>query len=258
MAINKDLRVKILKMIYNSKEGHLPSAFSIIDIINNIYSYHLRNIKKKKITKRDIFILSKGHGAAALYAVLNKFNFISKTIINNYAKKDSILGGHPDSTKIEGVDFSTGSLGHGFPAAVGLAAALKILNSNYKVYCLIGDGECNEGTIWESALIASNLKLDNLCCIIDNNKSSQEILPLPNLQKQFQSFGWYSINCDGHINKSLNKSINIFKKNKIKPTVIVAKTTKGKGVSFIENNPIWHHKIPTSEEFNLCLKELNK
>jgi transketolase len=258
MAINKDLRVKILKMIYNSKEGHLPSAFSIIDIINNIYSYHLRNIKKKKITKRDIFILSKGHGAAALYAVLNKFNFISKTIINNYAKKDSILGGHPDSTKIEGVDFSTGSLGHGFPAAVGLAAALKILNSNYKVYCLIGDGECNEGTIWESALIASNLKLDNLCCIIDNNKSSQEILPLPNLQKQFQSFGWYSINCDGHINKSLNKSINIFKKNKIKPTVIVAKTTKGKGVRFIENNPIWHHKIPTSEEFNLCLKELNK
>ena len=189
---------------------------------------------------------------------MNKFNFISKTIINNYAKKDSILGGHPDSTKIEGVDFSTGSLGHGFPAAVGLAAALKILNSNYKVYCLIGDGECNEGTIWESALIASNLKLDNLCCIIDNNKSSQEILPLPNLQKQFQSFGWYSINCDGHINKSLNKSINIFKKNKIKPTVIVAKTTKGKGVSFIENNPIWHHKIPTSEEFNLCLKELNK
>ena len=102
------------------------------------------------------------------------------------------------------------------------------------------------------------MKLDNLCCIIDNNKSSQEILPLPNLQKQFQSFGWHSINCDGHINKSLNKSINIFKKNKIKPTVIVAKTTKGKGVSFIENNPIWHHKIPTSEEFNLCLKELNK
>ena len=258
MVINKDLRVKILKMIFNSKEGHLPSSFSIIDIINNIYSYHLRNIKKKKITERDIFILSKGHGGAALYAVLYKFNFISKTIINNYAKKDSILGGHPDSTKIEGVDFSTGSLGHGFPAAVGLAAALKILNSNYKVYCLIGDGECNEGTIWESALIASNLKLDNLCCIIDNNKSSQEILPLPNLQKQFQSFGWYSINCDGHINKSLNKSINIFKKNKIKPTVIVAKTTKGKGVSFIENNPIWHHKIPTSKEFNLCLKELKK
>ena len=258
MVINKDLRVKILKMIFNSKEGHLPSSFSIIDIINNIYSYHLRNIKKKKITERDIFILSKGHGGAALYAVLNKFNFISKTIINNYAKKDSILGGHPDSTKIEGVDFSTGSLGHGFPAAVGLAAALKILNSNYKVYCLIGDGECNEGTIWESALIASNLKLDNLCCIIDNNKSSQEILPLPNLQKQFQSFGWHSINCDGHINKSLNKSINIFKKNKKKPTVIVAKTTKGKGVSFIENNPIWHHKIPTSKEFNLCLKELKK
>lgn len=258
MVINKDLRIQILQMIFDAEEGHLPSSFSIIDIINNIYFYHLRNKKEKEITERDIFILSKGHGAAALYVVLNKFKFISQKNLNNYAKKDSILGGHPDSTKIKGVDFSTGSLGHGFPAAVGLAAALKILKSKYKVYCLIGDGECNEGTIWESALIATNLKLDNLCCIIDNNKSSQEILPLPNLKKQFQSFGWHSIYCDGHSNKSLNKSINIFKKKKKTPTVIVAKTIKGKGVSFIENNPMWHHKIPTSKEFNLCLKELKK
>ena len=147
MGINKELRKDIVSMIYKAKEGHLPSSLSIIDIINNIYSFHLRNIKQKKITKRDIFILSKGHGGAALYVVLKKFNFISKKKLDSYAKKNSILGGHPDSTKINGVDFSTGSLGHGFPAAVGLAAALKILRSNYNVYCLIGDGECRSISI---------------------------------------------------------------------------------------------------------------
>ncbi len=256
MGINKELRKDIVSMIYKAKEGHLPSSLSIIDIINNIYSFHLRNIKQKKITKRDIFILSKGHGGAALYVVLKKFNFISKKKLDSYAKKNSILGGHPDSTKINGVDFSTGSLGHGFPAAVGLAAALKILRSNYNVYCLIGDGECNEGTIWESALIASNLKLDNLCCIIDNNNSSKEILPLPDIKKQFQSFGWRAINSDGHSNKSLNTTISKFKNKKKKPTIIIAKTIKGKGISFIENNPKWHHKIPNHREFQMCINEL--
>lgn len=256
MAINNNLRLEIVKMIFKAKEGHLPSSLSIIDIINNIYSNHLRNLKKKEITKRDIFILSKGHGGAALYVVLKKFKFITKKTLDNYTQKKSILGGHPDSTKINGVDFSTGSLGHGFPVAVGLAAAFKILNSNYNVYCLIGDGECNEGTIWESALIASNLKLDNLCCIIDNNSSSKEILPLPNLKKQFQSFGWNTYHADGHNNKSLNKHINNFKKKTNKPTIIVAKTIKGKGISFIENNPLWHHKIPNKNELSKCKKEL--
>ena len=166
------------------------------------------------------------------------------------------MGGHPDANKINGVDFSTGSLGHGFPAAVGLAAALKILKSKYKVYCLVGDGECNEGTIWESALISANLKLDNLCCIVDDNKSSKEILPLPNLIKQFRAFGWNALSVDGHKNKDLNFAFQNFKKTENKPTVIVAKTVKGKGISFIENKPMWHHKIPNIEELKLSMKEL--
>ena len=256
MKINNDLRQDIISMIFNAKEGHLPSSFSIVDIINNLYSFHLRNIKSKKIINRDVFILSKGHGSVALYAVLKKFKFISKKDTNSYTKKNGILGGHPDANKINGVVFSTGSLGHGFPAAVGLAAALKILKSKYKVYCLVGDGECNEGTIWESALISANLKLDNLCCIVDDNKSSKEILPLPNLIKQFRAFGWNALSVDGHKNKDLNFAFQNFKKTENKPTVIVAKTVKGKGISFIENKPMWHHKIPNIEELKLSMKEL--
>ena len=141
---------------------------------------------------------------------------------------------------------------------MGLASAFKILKSKYKVYCLIGDGECNEGTIWESALIANKLKLDNLCCIIDNNKSSQEILPLPNIKKQFNSFGWNTLDADGHNNRDLNFAFKSFKKTKNKPTVIVAKTIKGKGISFIEGQPMWHHKVPNEEELKLSINELNK
>ena len=258
MKINNNLRKEILRMIYDAKEGHLPSSFSIVDIINNLYSFHLRNMKSKKISARDVFVLSKGHGCVALYVVLKKFNFIKKKDAELYTKKNGILGGHPDSNKINGVDFSTGSLGHGFPAAVGLASAFKILKSKYKVYCLIGDGECNEGTIWESALIANKLKLNNLCCIIDNNKSSQQILPLPNIKKQFNSFGWNTLAADGHNDRDLNLAFKNFKKTKNKPTVIVAKTIKGKGISFIEGKPMWHHKVPSEEELKLSINELNK
>ena len=177
--INSDLRLRIVEMICQSGEGHIPSSFSIIDIIAYIYSFVLNvNPKNPTWVERDFFILSKGHGAAALFVVLEKHGFISASDIEAYGTKLGILGGHPDSTKVPGVEACTGSLGHGMPMAVGIALGLKIQKMENRIYCLVGDGECQEGTIWEAANIASNQRLQNLTVIVDWNGSSQQLMPL--------------------------------------------------------------------------------
>ena len=245
------LRLKIVELVYKSKEGHIPSAFSIVDIIYYIY--------RKRIKKNNSkFILSKGHGALALYVVLNYFKILKTKILNLYYKNNSLIGGHPEIS-LDGVEASTGSLGHGFSTAIGIAIALKIKkNSKKKIYVLVGDGECNEGPIWESAHIAANYDLDNLICIIDNNKSSKNLLPLDNLYKKWIAFGWHVLKANGHSVKSMDNAFKKIDKKKIKkPSVIIANTIKGKGVNFMENNGKWHHKVPNKNELDKINKILN-
>ena len=258
MIHNKNLRIKIAKIVKNSGEGHIPSCFSIVDIVNFLYEKVL-NIKanQPKWQNRDYFILSKGHGAGALYTVLEKNNFISSKDLDNYGSKISILGGHPDSTKIPGVEASTGSLGHGLPTAVGVAMGLKIKNMKNKVICLVGDGECHEGTIWESANIGRNLNLGNLCVIVDWNGSASQLMPKDDLAKKWEAFGWETFQIDGHSNSDMEKlftGLNFDLKSN--PKAILAKTVKGKGVSFMEGHGKWHHKIPNDIEMEKILKEL--
>jgi transketolase len=255
-VLNKDLRQRIVDIIINSKEGHIPSAFSVVDIINYLYEKKIKLPKKNNWNKRDYFFLSKGHGCAALYVVLNKFKILSDKDLNSYGNFGSKLGGHPDMTKIFGVEASTGSLGHGLPTAVGVALGLKIKNNNNKVYCLIGDGECHEGSIWEAANLASNLHLNNLICFLDWNKSAQKLLKIENLKKKWEAFGWKSSIADGHSEKSLDKCFIKNKETTDRPRIIICKNIKGKGVSFIEDNPVWHHKIPNNEEYKIIKKEL--
>jgi len=258
MILNKDLRIEIVKMISKAGEGHLPSSFSILDIINFVYTNVIR-FKKNKLNwlKRDYFILSKGHGCAALYVVLNKFGILKKKDIYNYGNRRGILGGHPDATTVPGVEASTGSLGHGFPTAIGLALGLKIQKKKNKIIILIGDGECHEGTIWESANIANNLDLGNVCAIVDWNGSAAQLMPKDDLLNKWKAFGWKTFVVDGHSNKDLRKT---FKKIKFNlngtPSVILAKTIKGKGVSFLEGHGNWHHKIPNKEEKIKIFEEL--
>ena len=257
--MNRELRKKIVHTIINGGEGHIGSAFSIVDILDAIYSNHLKfESVNPDWEGRDYFVMSKGHGAVALFVILEKFGLISQKDLNKYGKFEGILGGHPDRTKVPGVEASTGSLGHGFPYAVGIALGQMIKKRQNKVYVLIGDGEAHEGTTWESALVSHNLELNNLCCIVDFNGSAAQILPHPDMVKQWEAFGWNVIEVDGHDETALNNAFQRFNTfNTKKPTVIIAHTVKGKGVSFLESHGAWHHKIPDEKEFNNIMEELN-
>ena len=254
--LNNDLRLKIVKIVKNAREGHIPSSFSIVDILNYIYGHVLQiDPENANSVDRDYFILSKGHAAAAFFVVLNKYKFISDDILKTYGQSKSILGGHPDLTKVNGVEASTGSLGHGFPTAVGIAFGLKIKNKKNKVFSLLGDGECHEGTIWEAANIAANQKLNNLKIIVDRNKSAQQLMPIENMEDKWKAFGWNTYVFDGHDEREIS---NAFSKNfdNEKPTALIANTVKGKGLSFMEGHGKWHHKIPNDEEYLMIKKEL--
>lgn len=257
-GMNNDLRARIVEMIADAGEGHIPSAFSILDIIAVLYGKFLKfDPRRPRWEQRDYFVLSKGHGCAALYVVLERHGFIRASDLDNYGKFDGILGGHPDRTKVPGVEASTGSLGHGFPTAAGIALGLKIRKRPNRVVALLGDGECHEGTVWETALVAQNLKLDNLCCIVDLNGSAAQILPHPNLAKQWEAFGWDAIEIDGHDPRAIEGALSpFFHGERKRPCVVVAHTVKGKGVSFVEGHGVWHHKIPNAEERKSILAEL--
>ena len=246
--MTKKLISRIAELSVIGKEGHVPSALSILDIIWVIYNKIINiNLLKRRSRKRDFFILSKGHGCLAQYVVLEKKGIISKKDLNTFCKYKSNFGGHPDSNKIEGIECSTGSLGHGFPFAAGVAYGNKLLNIKSKVITLVGDGECNEGSIWETCMIASHHKLNNLICIVDKNKSSDRALKIDDLKSKFKSFGWHAVNIDGHSHKEIFKALNIKSK---KPLAIIANTVKGKGINFMENNPEWHHKNLNQDLFN--------
>jgi len=243
------LKEKILRMSFKAKEGHIPSAFSILDILWVLYD--------KILKPEDGFILSKGHGCLALYVVLAEKGIIPKEELDTFCEYDSNLGGHPDSNKVNGVLASTGSLGHGLPMAVGMAMAKKIKGEPGKVYCLVGDGECNEGTIWESAMIAVHHELSNLVCIIDNNYSSDRALDMGNLLGKFRSFGWLVQDVNGHDHISLERDLDYYSHTEgHQPMILIAYTIKGKGVKRMQNDPAWHHRTPTEVELNEMIAEL--
>ena len=250
IEIAKQIRIRILQISNIAKSSHVGSCLSIVDILVVLY--------KNFINKKNIFVLSKGHACLAYYCVLQKFGHFSNKTLNSYGKNSTILLSHV-SHKVPGVEFSTGSLGHGLPYATGRALAEKINITNNKIFVLISDGELNEGTTWESLLFASFHKLDNLIIIIDYNKIqsldfTKNILKLEPLRKKFQSFGCNVKNINGHNFIQIYKSFFV-RKNK-KPTVIIANTIKGKGVSFMENSISWHYKYPNLKELEVAIKEI--
>lgn len=251
----KELRLAIAEMVKRGGEGHIPSSFSILDIIYCLYHSGLRSANGNFVDK---FVLSKGHGAAALYVVLADLGIIDTKLIDNYGKSGSPLGGHPDRAKIPGVEANTGSLGHGMPYAVGLSLANKIQNRDERVYCLVGDGECQEGTIWEAANIATNHHLGKLVVIVDWNGSASQLQPIENLQAKWIAFGWEVKSCDGNSPEDVIKTLHSLDFDSSKPKLILAKTTKGFGVSFLEGHGQWHHKIPDDVQMSEIKAELSK
>lgn len=250
--LNKELRRQMVDMVVEGRDGHIPSAFSIIDIITYLYRDVLKfDPGKPQDPERDYFILSKGHGCLALYVNLHRHGFISDEDIALFCKKGGILGEHPDATKVPGVEASTGSLGHGLSFSVGIAMGHKIKKMNNRLFVLIGDGESHEGTVWEAAHVAANHKLKNLCVIVDWNQSGMQLLPMDDLPAKWQAFGWHTQVIDGHDERQMEEAFQaIENKNFDGPSVIVAKTTKGKGVPMLEGHGKWHHRIPNEEEYD--------
>ncbi len=257
MISNKinDLKQTILITAASSGEGHIPSSFSVLDILWVLYDRILRIDPANPFDpERDRFVLSKGHASLGLYAVLADRGFFPASELQGFGKLNSILGGHADRNKVPGIEASTGSLGHGFPIAVGRALGLKILKKKQRVFTLAGDGECNEGTIWESALLASHHKLSNLCCIVDHNHSTDRALGLGDLAAKFSSFGWKTAVIDGHDHEQIFNALS--NPDEYLPTAIIAETIKGCGCKTLENNPAWHHRSPSPDELKILLEEL--
>jgi len=251
-----DLRKIIARMVTSSGEGHIPSSYSILDILVAIYS-SITDLGQVGCEHK--FVLSKGHGCAALYVVLASRGLLDWEDINSYGTNGSRLGGHPDRNKQLPVESNSGSLGHGFPFAVGVALANKIKGSNTaKTYVLLGDGECQEGTVWESASIAVNQELGNLTAIIDWNGSAAQLQSKEYLLQKWEAFGWKTHTVDGHDIPKLKCLVEeIHNEVSTQPTVILARTIKGKGVSFLEGHGVWHHKIPSQDELLRIYEELD-
>lgn len=235
----------IVTTAYKNKDGHIPSALSILDFLDVLY---------KRMKPEDEFILSKGHGSLALYAIMLSRGEITEEEFYSFGQFDSRLGGHPSSQKLPFVKVSTGSLGHGLPFAVGVAMAKKIKKEPGLVYCLIGDGEANEGSIWESVMIAQTQRLSNLVCIMDFNKSGERAVELAYPYRKFQAFGWLGDDVDGHnrfemIERLLfvESGVDFPELNHL-PHFIQLNTIKGKGIPVMEDNPAWHHRYPKTEE----------
>ena len=257
----KNIRISILNMSLNAgaNSSHFGGALSIVEILATLFS-SVMNIDGKKLIK-DRFILSKGHACLAYYATLSEIGLIKKKDLLTFEKNNTKLLGHPVKNDKIGIDFSTGSLGMGFSSAIGVALAIKKKKKPYNVYVVLGDGECNEGSVWEGALSAPNLQLNNLNVIVDNNGfqqtgSNKDIMNLLDLKKKWESFGWHVEEVDGHNIDALNKIFSNIKKIN-KPKVIIAKTIKGKGFSFSENNNEWHHKVLSKSMYDQAIKELS-
>lgn len=256
------IRADIIKEVYSAKSGHPGGALSIADILTVLY-FNQMNISPEspENENRDRLVLSKGHASAALYATLAERGFFSVNELENFRKLGSMLQGHPDMKHIPGVDMTTGSLGQGLSAANGMAMMSKLDKKGIRVYAILGDGELEEGQIWEAAMTASQYRLDNLCVIVDNNNLQidgelKKVMSSYPIDKKFESFGFVVFKVDGNNIEELIKVFESAKLIKGKPVAIIAKTIKGKGVSFMENKPEWHGKAPSEEEYKQAIKEL--
>ena len=258
----KEIRRGVIEGTYQAGCGHPGGSLSIAELITYLY-FEEMNVRPEdpKWAGRDRFVLSKGHTAPALYATLAQKGYFPKEELKTLRKTNSRLQGHPDMKHIPGVDMTTGSLGLGISAACGMALSAKVSGDSYRVYTIVGDGESEEGQVWEAAMFAAHYKLDNLVAVIDWNGlqidgTVEEVMnPTPHDTK-FAAFGWHVISIDGHDFDQIEKAFNEAKTVKGKPTVIIAKTVKGKGVSYMENNVGWHGKAPNTDEYNQAMAEL--
>lgn len=258
-----ELRKKIFLAAYSGGIGHLASAFSLVEILHTLYidGVMKHDPQNQKWGERDILILSKGHGSLALYTVLAKAGYFDEKELWTFVQPGTILGGEPNTLECPGVEASTGSLGHGLSIGLGMALALKSDDKPNRVYVVLGDGECQEGTVWEAVMACSAFKLDNLTVIIDNNRIQKmdfidKIMGSENLAAQFDLFGWNVKVCDGHDRVALKQAL-ISDWQTGKPRCLIAQTVKGKGVSLMEDNPAWHWRMPGRKELKTFLAELN-
>lgn len=258
----KEIRKSIVTMIAEANSGHPGGSLSATDILTCLYFSEMNiDPENPKMPNRDRFVLSKGHAAPAIYAVLAEKGYFSKDELLTLRKYGSKLQGHPDMKKLSGIEVSTGSLGQGLSVANGMALNAKIFKEDYRVYAILGDGEVQEGQIWEAAMAAAHYKLDNICAFLDNNDlqidgNVSKIMGVEPLAKKWESFGWNVIEIDGHNFEEILSALEKAKECKGKPTMIVAKTIKGKGVSFMENVCGFHGVAPTAEEKEKALAEL--
>ena len=252
-----------MQMVFRAASGHIGGSLSAMDILTELYFEQLRvDPERPQAPERDRFVMSKGHCTPALYSILALRGYFPEKQLELFRSIEGHMSGHPDMVHVPGVDMSTGSLGQGLSAAVGMAIAGKMDSAAYRVYALMGDGEIEEGQIWEAAMSAAKYKLDNLCGIVDVNGlqidgRTADVMPSEPLDAKFAAFGWSVIKADGHDFDSLRAALAAAKAEKGRPSVILAKTVKGKGVSFMENDPGWHGKAPNAEQYEQAMTELN-
>ncbi len=257
------VRIGIIEAVYNAKSGHPGGSLSIADLLTYLYSMKLNvDPKNPKMPDRDRVVLSKGHCAPALYSVLALRGFFPYDELKKLRKIGAMLQGHPDMKGTPGVDMSTGSLGQGISAAAGMALAGKLDSAGYKVYAVLGDGEIEEGQVWEAAMFAAHNKLDNLVAIVDNNglqidgKITEVCSPMP-ITDKFDAFGWHVITMDAHDFDDIERAFDESEKINYKPVAIIQTSTKGRHISFMENNVSWHGSAPNDEQYKLAMDELN-
>lgn len=262
--IANDLRIDVIEMIYKAGSGHPGGSLSAADIVTTLY-FHFLNINPSNPgwEDRDRFIMSKGHACPIWYAALAEKGFFDKKHLSTLRKIGSILQGHPDMNKTPGIDMTTGSLGNGLSAGVGMALSAKLKGKSYFTYVLIGCGEHNEGILWEAAMAGAKFKLDNLMVIVDYNKLqldgfNDEVMPIEPIEDKWKSFGWHPQRINGHDIYQIIDAIGQAKDKKGSPSVIIADTIKGKGVSYMEDECDWHGKVPNNEEYKKAVKELTR
>ncbi|MBT5549686.1 MAG: transketolase [Nitrospina sp.] len=261
--IASEIRGRIIANSHKTKTPHLGSCLSCVDILVAVYFHSLQiDPEKPRDPDRDRFILSKGHGAAALFQVLAMRGFYPESMLDNYGEDGGIFAEHPPTPDhLAGIEAATGSLGHGLPIGLGMALSARIQKQSYKVVALLSDGECNEGSVWEAAMMAAAQKVDNLMVVIDFNKwqatgRSEEILALTPLVDKWRAFGWDACEINGHDMGQLTDVLTKEKNSDGKPVAVIAHTVKGKGVSFMEDDNNWHYRIPTEDELASAHKEL--
>jgi len=261
--IAKRVRLNILHMLTRAGSGHTGGSLSAVDVAVAIYFSKMKFNPKDPFWKdRDRFILSKGHAAPLLYSIMAEAGYFPAEVLNNLRKVESPLQGHPCCKSLPGIEVSTGSLGQGLSVSNGMALGLRLDNNPARVYCIMGDGEIQEGQVWEAAMTAAHYKLDNLCAAVDNNGLQidgpvQKVMGIAPINDRWSAFGWHAINIDGHNMENILDALNEAERTKGKPTVLIANTTKGKGVSFFEDKVEYHGLTPTQDEYERAVKEIH-